>query len=103
MIDSCCYSKSDLHGNRLFLCVWVDDIKYFSTSSDLAESFTKCLSEKFKIEDRGSMMWFLGVSVDQSPSELIFSQKYYILDLLFCFGMSDCNPCDLFMTGINRK
>ena len=46
-IDSCCYSKSDLSGNRLFICVWVDDIIYFSTSSDLAESFKKYFSEKF--------------------------------------------------------
>ena len=59
MIDSCCYSKSNLSGNRLIICVWVDDIIYFSTSSDLAESFKKCFSEKFKIEDKGSMKWFL--------------------------------------------
>ena len=88
MIDSCCYSKSDLSGNRLFICVWVDDIIYFSTSSDLAESFKKRFSEKFKIEDKGSIKWFLGVSVDQSPGKITFSQKSYILDLLSCFGMS---------------
>ena len=102
MIDSCCYSKSDLSGYRLFICVWVDDIIYFSTSSDLAESFKKCFSEKFKIEDKGSMKWFLGVSVDQSPGEITFSQKSYILDLLSCFGMSDCNLCDLPMTANTR-
>ena len=102
MIDSCCYSKSDLSGNRLFICVWVDDIKYFSTSSDLTESFKKCFSEKFKIEDKGSMKWFLGASVDQSPGKITFSQKSYILDLLSCFGMSDCNPCDLPMTANTR-
>ena len=102
MIDSCCYSKSDLSGNRLFICVWVDDIIYFSTSSDLAESFKKCFSEKFKIEDKGSMKWFLGVSVDQSPGKITFSQKSYILDLLSCFGMSDCNPCDLPTTANTR-
>ena len=102
MIDSCCYSKSDLSGNRLFICVWVDDIIYFSTSSDLAESFKKCFSEKFKIEDKGSMKWFLGVSVDQSPGKITFSQKCYILDLLCCFGTSDCNPCDLPMTANTR-
>ena len=26
MIDNCCDSKNDLSGNRLFICVWVDDI-----------------------------------------------------------------------------
>ena len=41
------------------------------------------------------MKWFLGVSVEQSPGEIIFSQKSYILDLLSCFGMSNCNPYDL--------
>ena len=102
MIDSCRYSKSDMSGNRLFICVWVDDIIYFSKSSDLAESFKKCFSEKFKIEDKGSMKWFLGVSVDQSPVKINFSQKSYILDLFSCFGMSDCNPCDLPMTANTR-
>ena len=102
MIDSCCYSMSDLSGNRLFICVWVDDKINFSTSSDLAESFKKCFSEKFKIEDKGSMKWFLGVSVDQSPCKITFSQKSYILDLLSCFGISDCNPCDLPMTANTR-
>ena len=102
MIDSCCYSKSDLFGNRLFICVWVDDIIYFSTSSDLAESLKKCFSEKFKIEDKGSMKRFLGVSVEQSPGEITLSQKYYLLDLLSCFGIYDCNPCDLLMTENTR-
>ena len=102
MIDSCCYSKSDLIGNRLFICVWVDDKIYFSTSSDLAESFKKRFSEKFKIEDKCSVKWFLGVSVDQSPGKITFSQKSFILDLLSSFGMSDCNPSDLPMTANNR-
>ena len=102
MIDICCYSKSDLSGNRLFICMWVDDIIYFPTSSDLAEAFMKCFSEKFKIEDKGSMKWFLGFSVDQSPGKISFSQKSYILDLLSCFSMSDCHPCDLPMTANTR-
>ena len=51
MIDSCCYSKSDLRGNRLFICVWVDDIIHFSTPSDLADSSKRCFFEKLKIEE----------------------------------------------------
>ena len=102
MIDSCCYCKSDLCGNRIFICVWVDDILYFSTCSDLAEHFKKCFSENFKIKDKGSMKWFLGISVEQSSGEIFFSQKSYILDLLTCFGMSDCNLCDLLMTANTR-
>ena len=102
MIDSCCYFKSHLRGNRFFMCVWVDDIMYFSTSSSLTESFKKCFPEKFKIEGKGSMRWFLGVSVEQSPGQITFSQRSYILDLLSCFGMSDCNPRDLLMTANTR-
>ena len=102
MIDSCCYSKSNLRDNRLFICVCFDDILYFSTSSDLAESFKKCLSENFRIEGKGSMKWFLGVSVEQSPGEITFLRKSYISDLLSCFGMSDCNPFDLLVTANTR-
>ena len=48
------------------------------------------------------MKWFFGVSVEQSPGEITFSQKSFILDLLSSFGMSDCNPCDLPMTANTR-
>ena len=76
-----------MSGNRLFICVRVDDTIYFSTSSDLAESFKKCFSEKFKIDDKGSMKWFLSVSVEQSTGEItFFLQKSHIFDLLSCFG-----------------
>ena len=99
MIDNCCYSKSNLRGNRIFVCVWVDDIIYFSTSSDLAESFKKCCFEKIEIEVKGSMKWFLGVSVEQSPGEITFSRKSDFLEFLSCFGMSDYHLCDLLMTA----
>ena len=45
---------------------------------------------------------FLKVSVEQSAGETTFSQKSYILDWLSCFGMSDCNPCDLSMAAKTR-
>ena len=64
MIHSFCCSKSDLRGNRLFIYVWVHDIIYVSTFSDLAESFKNFFPEKFKVEDNGSMKWFLGFSVE---------------------------------------
>ena len=64
-------------------------------SSDLADTLKKCPSAKFKIEDKCSMRWFLGVPVEHTPGEITFSQKSYILDLLCCFGMSACNPWDL--------
>ena len=51
-IDSC-YSMTDSNSFRLFLCVWVDDIMYFSTSSDSAQSFKTAFSNKFKIDDKG--------------------------------------------------
>ena len=48
------------------------------------------------------MKWFLGVSVEQLPGEITFSQTFYTLDLLSCFGMSDGNPCVLPMTANTR-
>ena len=91
LIDSCCYSQSDLRGNRIIICVCVDDITYFSTSSDLADSFRKSFCAKFRIEEKGLMKRFFDVSVEQSPGEITFSQKSYNSNFLSCFGMSDCN------------
>ena len=80
-IDSCCYSMTNPSSFRLFVCVWDDDIMYFSTSSDSAQSFKTAFSNKLKIDDKGSMKWFLGVSVEQLPGKITLSQKSYILDL----------------------
>ena len=69
-IDNCCYSKTTSAGNKLFVCVWVDDILYFSTCSIIRESFKDSFSRRFKIEVKGLMKWFLGVSVQQSSNEI---------------------------------
>jgi hypothetical protein len=36
---------------------------------------------------------FLGINVTRSTNSLFLSQRQYILDLLSCAGMSDCQPC----------
>ena len=102
IIDSCCYSKRKLRGNRIFICVKVDDIIHICTSFDLSDSFKSCFSSKFSIEYKNSMKCFLGVSVEQSPGKLLYSQKSQILNILCCFGMFDCSPCGLPMTTNNR-
>ena len=94
-VDNCCYSKTTSAGNKLFVCVLVDDIMYFSTCSISRESFKDSFSRRFEIEDKGLMKWFLGVSVQQSSDEIFLSQKPYILELLVCFDMTECYPCDL--------
>ena len=48
------------------------------------------------------MKWFLGVTVQQSPGEITFSQTSYILELFSCFVMSGCNICDPPMTANTR-
>ena len=36
--------------------------------------------------------YFLGIEVIQTPNGIMLSQRHYILNLLFKFGMTKCKP-----------
>ena len=51
-IDYCGYSKRQLHGNRMFICLWLDDIKNFPTFLDLRVVLKSHFSQKFQEKKR---------------------------------------------------
>ena len=88
--DYCLYVRSEGE-SRLFVVIWVDDILYFGDSS-LSESFKKSFSADFSIDDKGPMLWFLGMEVLQSSDLIEVTQRSYVKEILRRFDMSDCNP-----------
>ena len=48
------------------------------------------LSSKFKMIDMKELYYFRGIEVIQTPSDSMISQRHYILDLLYKFGMTEC-------------
>ena len=48
--------------------------------------------ERFKMDERGALSWFLGMQVKQSPVTVTVNQSRYIDDCLERFGLADSKP-----------
>ncbi|GJX79086.1 putative RNA-directed DNA polymerase [Tanacetum coccineum] len=50
------------------------------------------LGSAFALKDLGSLNYFLGIEIVPHVSDILLSQKKYILELLQSVGLSNCNP-----------
>lgn len=99
--ESSLYVKN-VGNDFLVLCLYVDDLIYFGTNPNLVEEIKKNMMEKFAMSDLGSISYFLGIQVKQSPGRIFLSQEKYIEDLLKKFNMSHCKPISTPM-ALNEK
>lgn len=90
--DSCLFTRKNKHGIFEYVCVWVDDIIYFSQDSTFADRFKLDIAKKFTIGDQSQLTWFLGMKVNCTPGRVEISQHQYITTLLTRFGMEQCKP-----------
>ena len=42
------------------------------------------------MKDLGDLHYFLGIEVIRTPEGILISQRHYVLNMLFKFGMADC-------------
>ena len=89
--DHCVYVKAD-QDKPTYIIFWVDDIIIASSDSETIAHMKQLLSERFKMDDRGKLRWFLGVDFKYVNDCYIMSQTRYIDAILQRFGMSDCKP-----------
>lgn len=83
------YSKN---GITLFLLVYVDDLIIGNESAAISNIIQQ-LGNQFSWKDLGSLHYFLGVEVHQTPRKvLLLSQQKYIRDLLRRTGMEGARP-----------
>ena len=52
----------------------------------------KLLSSRFEMKDMKELHYFLGIEVIRTPDGIMLSQRHYILNLLYKFGMTECKP-----------
>ena len=50
------------------------------------------LSGRFKMKDMHTLHYFLGIEVIRTPVGIVLSQRHYILNLLYKFGVTNCKP-----------
>lgn len=70
------------NGVLLYMLVYVDDIILTGNSIADIDRVVHHLSRIFALQDLGSLSYFLGVEVIKQGSDIVLSQRKYILELL---------------------
>ena len=78
--------------NPIVIILYVDDLVI--GGKDLAEinKVKILLSGRFEMKDLNELHYFLGIEVIRTPVGILISQRHYVLNLLYKFGLTDCKP-----------
>ncbi|XP_071740612.1 uncharacterized mitochondrial protein AtMg00810-like [Rutidosis leptorrhynchoides] len=77
-------------GNVMYILVYVDDIIVTGNNPDVIERLVRQLGSTFALKDIGPLNYFLGVEIVPFGSDIILSQRKYILEISQRSGFSDC-------------
>lgn len=80
---------------RIYILVYVDDIIITGNDDAMIAHLIQHLGSTFSIKDLGQLHYFLGIEVVSRNSNLILSQRKYILDILHRSGLKDANRSNL--------
>jgi len=59
--DQCVYTYHAENGDQIIILFWVDDIIIACNNLELIGTTKEMLNNKFKMDDRGEINWFLGI------------------------------------------
>ena len=74
------------------ILLYVDDLVI--TEPELAEigQVKSQLSDAFEMKEPRDLHYFLGIEVIRTPDGILLSQRHYVLNMLYKFGMTECRP-----------
>ncbi|GJX55326.1 retrovirus-related pol polyprotein from transposon TNT 1-94 [Tanacetum coccineum] len=79
----------------LLVQIYVDDIIFASTTTELCNKFSEIMCSKFKMSMMGKIsFFFLGLQISQSPRGIFLNQSKYALKSLKKYKMESCDPVD---------
>ncbi|GKD70593.1 retrovirus-related pol polyprotein from transposon TNT 1-94, partial [Tanacetum coccineum] len=78
----------------LLVKIYVDDIIFAYTTTELCDKFSEIMCSKFKMSRMGKMSLFLGLHISQSPRCIFLNQSKYALESLKKYEMESCDPVD---------
>ena len=84
-------------GDQVILLLYMDDLFLIGEEKFILDS-KRNLTAEFKMNDLGTMHYFLGLEVWQKLSEIMMNQGKYVVEILKRFGMMDCKPMTTPMT-----
>jgi hypothetical protein len=79
-------------GERVLLCLYVDDILIFSTNIDVINEVKSFLSKSFDIKDLGEVYVILSIKLIKADGGITLSQSHYVEKVLKRLGFFDCKP-----------
>nr|GEX28784.1 hypothetical protein [Tanacetum cinerariifolium] len=89
-IDTTLFIKKK--GKHIMLIqIYVDDIIFGSTNPKYCTNFLDLMVKCFEMSMMGEMKFFLGFQVNKISNGIFINQSKYILDILKCFGMENCD------------
>ncbi|KAK8952168.1 hypothetical protein KSP39_PZI004103 [Platanthera zijinensis] len=77
--------------HTILVHIYVDDIIFGSTDSNLCKKFSKLMHSKFEMSSMGELSFFLGLQVKQHAKGIFISQTKYAKELVKKFGMSEAS------------
>ncbi|GKC71906.1 putative ribonuclease H-like domain-containing protein [Tanacetum coccineum] len=90
-------------GNDLLLVqIYVDDIIFASTNTDLRNEFANLMTTKFKMSMMGQMSFFLGLQISQSPRGIFLNQSKYAYEIIKKYGLLTNDSVDTPMVENNK-
>jgi hypothetical protein len=87
--DKCVYYR---YGGceGVILCLYVDDILIFGTSTKVIDEIKSFLSRCFDMKDLGPVDVILNIKLIKSHNEITLNQSHYAEKILSRFGFEDC-------------
>lgn len=93
--DVCLYSKK-VHGEWVFLLIYVDDIAIVTKSDAAMKNVKAMLSSKFKVQDLGEVKQYLSIEVTRDSNGIYsLNQSKYIKKIVSDFGLSDAKASSI--------
>jgi hypothetical protein len=104
--DPCVFTgKLAPHLPPIYLGLYVDDFKYFSTSDETEKLFEEQLQTECTVDFMGKVSWFLGCKYEwenlpNGNLTVSITQTVKAEDMIDTHGMKGCNPVDSpYMSG----
>ena len=89
--DNSLYIRSQ-SGNPLVNILYVDDLVIGGKNLADINNVKSLLSGKFEMKDMHDLHYFLGIKVIRTPVGTLISQRQCILNLLYKFAKTECQP-----------
>jgi hypothetical protein len=79
-------------GQRVILCLYVDDILIFGTSLDVINEVNIFLCQSFDMKDMGEADVILNTKLIKGENEITLTQSHYVEKVLSRFWYKDSKP-----------